>query len=96
MNNNDIDITGLDKADVLAALHNRARVQGVGVIHATPEDMTREVALAILDKRDGNLYFDYLKGRVMKVDISRDSFNPGLYDRDNGPGAASAVIEKLR
>ena len=33
----------------------------------------------------------------MKVDLSSDeSFDPALYDRDNGPGAAARVIEKLR
>jgi hypothetical protein len=38
----------------------------------------------------------YLKGRVMKVDLSGDSFGPWLYDRDNGDGAAERVIAELR
>jgi hypothetical protein len=40
--------------------------------------------------------FDYLHGRVMKVDLSGDSFDPWLYDRDNGEGAASRAIAKMR
>ena len=42
MNNEKIDISGLDKADVLAALYNNSRPLGLGFLHATPEDMTHE------------------------------------------------------
>ncbi len=42
------------------------------------------------------LEFDYLKGRVLKVDISGDTFGAWGYDRDNGEGAAHAAIERLR
>ena len=89
-----IDIKGLDKADVLAALYNGARAQGLGFLHATNGDMTREAAQALLDS--GQTYFDYLHGRVMKVDLSGDELNPWLYDRDNGEGAAITVIRQLR
>lgn len=45
----------------------------------------------------GYPYFDYLYGRVMKVDLSSDeSFEERLYDRDNGTGAAQRVIDRLR
>lgn len=90
-----IDITGLNKADVLRVLYNRARTQGLGILHYTPEDMTVEEAQDILD-HTGDKYFDYLKGRVMKVDLNGDSFNPRLYDRDNGEGAAESAIGPLR
>jgi len=92
-NDNKVDISGLDKAAVLAALYNRARTQGLGMLHYTPEDMTVEEAKEILDA--GETYFDYLKGRVMKVRLRGDSFDSFLYNRDNGPGAAEAVIEEL-
>ncbi len=89
-----ISIVGLDKAEVLAALYNHACTQGLGEIHFDPRPMNREEAVEFL-KRDH--YFDYLKGRVMKIDLSsNDSFWPGLYDRDNGPGAAAGGIEELR
>lgn len=42
------------------------------------------------------LYFDYLKGRVMKVDLSKDEIETAMYDRDNGQGAAEIVINELR
>ena len=90
----DIDIAGLDKAEVLCALYNRARTQGMGILHYTPEDMTREEAQSILDT--GQTYFDYVKGRVLKVDLGGDNLFPGLYDRDNGAGAVQSVIVKIQ
>jgi hypothetical protein len=42
------------------------------------------------------VYFDYLRGRVMKVDLSKDAFDPWLYDRDNGAGAAERAVSRLR
>ena len=32
----------------------------------------------------------------MKVDINGDEFDPRLFDRDNGEGAAEKAIENLR
>lgn len=94
MENEKIDISGINKAAVLAALYNRAKPQGMGFLHYTPEDMTTEEAQELLDA--GRTYFDYVKGRVMKVNLSKDTFNPWLYDRDNGYYAAFDVINKLK
>jgi hypothetical protein len=91
-----ISIAGLDKAAVLAALYNRARPQGMGFMHYDPEPMTAEDAKIILDAREDSYYFDYLRGRVMKVDLSGDDLECWLYDRDNGPNAAQSVIDELR
>ena len=56
--------------------------------------MTVEEAEEILKKTTD---FDYLKGRVMKVDLSSDDgFEEWLYDRDNGNGAAHRAIDELR
>ncbi len=41
-------------------------------------------------------YFDYLAGRVMKIDLSGDELDPRLYDRDLGQGAAERTIDALR
>jgi len=54
--------------------------------------MTTEEAASLLES---HTYFDYLKGRVMKVDLSGDELDPWLYDRDNGHGAAKRVIDSL-
>jgi hypothetical protein len=89
-----VSIKGLSKAKVLAALYNNSRPQGMGFLHFTPQDMTEKEAEDLL--KEGT-YFDYLKGRVMKVDLSHDDeFNPWLYDRDNGAGAAQRAVDNLR
>lgn len=88
-----VDIKGLDKAEVLAALYNAAKPQGMGFMHYDPKPMTVEEARKILTQY---AYFDYLKGRVMKVDLNDDTFDPWGYDRDNGQGRAQEVIDSLR
>lgn len=87
-----IDISKLDKADVLTALYNNSRPLGLGFLHATPGDMTRAEAQGYLDEYT---YFNYLKGRVMKVELGGDELDPRLYDRDNGRGAAQAALSHL-
>lgn len=88
-----INIKELNKAEVLAALYNNAKPQGMGFLHYTPDNMTTKQAQELLDKNI--TYFDYLKGRVMKVEISGDYLDPWLYDRDNGHGAAQEALNHL-
>lgn len=89
-----VSIAGLDKADVLSALYNASRPQGMGFLTYDPKPMERNEATRLLE---GNQYFDYLNGRVMKVDLSSDmDFSAGLYDRDNGEGAAERAVAALR
>jgi hypothetical protein len=95
-----IDISGLTKASVLAALYNASAPVGMGFIHYTSGDMSEAEAEKALTTEIGPfgrpLYFDYVRGRALKVDLSKDSFDPWLFDRDNGKGAAARAIEKLR
>lgn len=49
-----------------------------------------------ITKRGNDLYFDYYHGHVIKCDIGRDEMETWLYDRDNGPGAAEAVVVGVR
>ena len=86
-----IDISKLDKAEVLAALYNASKPQGMGFLHYNPAPMTRDEAADLLKRQD---YFDYLQGRIMNVKI-QDQLNPRLYDRDNGDGAALRAIENM-
>lgn len=44
-----IDITGLTKAHVLAALYNNSRPQGLGFLHFTPDKMTIDEAQRLLE-----------------------------------------------
>jgi len=86
-----IDIKGLDKGAVVAALYNASRPLGMGMLHYDPSRMSAAEASTYAGD-----YIDYLKGRVMKVDVRGDSFDPWLYDRDNGSGAAVRVIDEVR
>lgn len=103
----DLDITGLSKAEVLAALYNNSRQLGLGMMHprgavgmnvAQAQDEIDAKPTILFGSRRGEkaMYFDYLHGRVMKVDLAGDTLNPRLYDRDNGHGSAQKVIEMLR
>ena len=91
-----MNIAGLDKAEVLAALYNGSRQQGMGFLQTRgAEDMTVEQAREELAKNERG-HFDYLHGRVMKIDLRGDELETWLYDRDNGQGAAEAIIDALR
>lgn len=89
-----IDISGLDKGAVLAALYNASRVQGMGFLQAKSGEMTPEEGAEIIARM--GLYFDYLHGKVLKIDLAGDTLDPRLYDRDLGQGAAARAIEGLR
>ncbi len=88
-----MNIEKLNKAEVLAALYNNSKAQGMGVLHYTPENMTKEDAQKLLDS--GQTYFDYVEGRVMKIDLSGDELRTHLYNRDNGEGAAERALNHL-
>lgn len=106
-----VNIAGLDKAAVLAALHNGTRALGMGVLHDIGRDLTVEEARFCIEERgddvkamfgdvagrsNDGIYFDYLLGRPLKVDIGGDEFDPSLYDRDAGEGAAERAIAAIR
>lgn len=84
-----VSTIGLTRGEVLAALYNASKPQGMGMRHFGPAPMTAEQAEEILK---GRCNFDYLNGRVMKVSIKGDDFDPRLYNRDNGDGAAQRAI----
>jgi hypothetical protein len=91
-----MDISGLDKAEVLAALYNGSRQLGMGFLDKRgASDMTIEQARQILDENESKC-FDYLYGRVMKIDLRGDEVLTFLYNRDNGQGAAERIIGSLQ
>lgn len=89
-----INIENADKAEVLAALFNRSKQQGLGFLHSEGRaQMTHEDAQEVLKE---NQSFDYLRGRVMKLSLDRDTFGPFAYDRDNGQGAAWDAVKGIK
>lgn len=90
-----VNIANLPKSEVLMALFNATHQQGLGFMDARgSRQMKREDADEII--ATGITYFDYLRGRVMKVEISKDAFDPFMFDRDNYDGAAQDAITGLR
>lgn len=100
-----INTKGIKPTAVLAALYNASKPLGRGYIHYNPLPLAENEAKQLMTTktptddvgfRRTSLYFDYLKGRVMKVDLSNpDEFDERLYDRDNGQGAAQRAIDSL-
>lgn len=108
----DIDVSDINPAELLAGLYNASKVQGMGILQAKDGDMTIEEAEKLLSGEDVEndyrelartrgkgkkpAYFDYLYGKVMKVEINKESLRTSLYDRDNGNGAAQRVVDSIR
>jgi hypothetical protein len=67
----------------------------LGILHYDPKPLTITEAKTVLAKTD---YVDYLKGRVIKVNLPENAkeFDCRLYDRDCGTGAAKAAIERYK
>lgn len=88
-----INIKGLNKSDVLLTLWRGSISQGLAVFGLSKGwgEPTRDE----LDRASsGNV--DYFKGRVIKCDLRDDEFDPRLYDRDCGEGAAQRAIASLK
>ena len=86
-----MDIKGLDKAKVLYGLWLGSKEQGNSWMGRFP--LTEEYCKKLLEY---TTYFDYLAGRVIKVDFSTDDLDLQWYDRDNGEGAGeNAILEYL-
>lgn len=97
-----VDIKGLDKAQVLITLWEASRMQGVSCLGYGGKMTVKKAEQYLKDYRhvskDGKetIYFDYLNGKVMKIDIAPDVIDTRLYDRDNGEGAGERAIRNLR
>lgn len=94
-----IETSDLSQAQVFAALYNHARPFGMGVLHAVDETLTESDAQAILDEwpsSGGEYYFDYFRGRLMKVRLATTFIDAIGFDRDYGQGAAQRIINGLR
>ena len=93
-----INISALPKDEVLAALYNASQRQGLGVLQPIRNPMTALQASVLLMSNDRQS-FDYLYGKVLKLNLHNDSTKEGLfvggYDRDNGEGAAAKALAPL-
>lgn len=90
-----VQFDGLTREQVLCALYNASKPQGLGILHYDPKPLTIAEAKEVLSKSE---HVDYLKGRVIKVWLPENAkvFDARLYDRDCGTGAAKAAIERYK
>ena len=90
-----VSIAGLDKAEVLRALWEGSHPQGRSTPHEAYGTPSVEVFREALE-RNPEGYFDYLMGRVLKVDLTGDTLDTRLYDRDTYEGAAAFAVQRVR
>lgn len=90
----DLDITGLDKPELLARLYNAANhIDMEGDQEVSPSyRMNIHEAAELLARQTS---FDIVKERMIGVDLSGETIRTGLYDRDNGQGSCAAVVEEM-
>lgn len=105
MANKTVSIKGLNKAALLAAFYNASRPMGMGFLQAREGDMTLEYAQKLIDGQDTGdypggrretLYFDYVHGRPLKIDLKDDEMSVWGFDRDHGEGATERIVNKIR
>lgn len=83
-----MNIKEFDKAEVIYALWLGSKEQGMSFLGRFP--LTLDYCRKLIEC--GHTYFDYLAGRILKVDISKDNLDLSLYERDNGDGAGEFAI----
>lgn len=87
-----VNIKGINKAELLAALYNNSKPQGMGILQYEKADMTKLEAEELLNE---TMSFDYLKGRVMKIDLNGNEMREFGYDRDIGGGSVQRIVNSL-
>lgn len=74
--------------------------QGKRLVEATLEgEFAHDNAMMFptIKRHEPKLYFDYLFGRPLKINIGGDEMDSWGYDRDNGgDGTLQAIVDKIR
>ena len=91
-----MNIHGLDLSSVLAALYNAASSGGLGLGQYDPAPMTTKEANQLLKKFGARPYFDFIRGRSMKIGLGDEEINTKWYNVYNGAEAAESAIAILR
>ena len=101
---NKISISALDKAKVLQALFKKALPPGLAFLQPADEEDDDNLDLTDIDEsglsyieakeliKSGQTYFDYLKARPMKIDLSGGILDTTHYNYEHGENAAEHAI----
>ena len=91
--NETIDITEVDKVKLLEEMWKGVKPAAFFAMSGTfPPNFDRSKASEAVK----NGYIDYFMGRCIKTDLSGDTINPRLYDRDAGQGTLSKIVKTLK
>ena len=92
-----IDISGLNRVDVIMALANGTSPRSLGFLASPPSRADAEGLLNAATNADGSAYVDYFAGRPLKIEFVGDTIrDERLYDRDAYEGACAAAVDSLR
>ena len=101
MDDNSVDIAGLDIAEVLLALYENTAVLGMGILQAR-DGVTLDDARDVLQNGSPDPGFskpldvDYMFGRPIKVRFDESGvINLEWYNRDAGDGVGQRVVAEL-
>lgn len=89
-----LNITGIEKAAVLAALYNAA-----GPSKAEPDGYDATHVMTLGEAREllsgTKTYFNIIMGRNIAVSLNDNQLNYRIYDERNGRGMTEKVLEPL-
>jgi len=88
----DIDISGIDKVELLRQLWKHSVVASFYKTTGLSSPSLNEIEL----KKCFDGYIDYLCGRVIKTDISKNKVNHYMYDMVNGYGLFEKIVDDLK
>lgn len=86
-----VDISGLDKVKLLKAMYAYAFESPFSMSPGWTDAYDADAQFAI---ERGHI--DYFKGRAIKSDLSKDTVDSYLYDRDAGQGRLLKIVARLR
>ncbi len=85
-----VDISGLDKVELLHNLWRGGEVAGFYGGGMSPSFNVERAQKAVAG------YIDYYDGRAMKTDLSGDTAESWLYNRDAGAGKFESIVAAMR
>lgn len=105
-----VNIEGIDKVTLIQALHDGARTgrmdfsaEALERMRLSREDAETELAELEEHRKQYDegpmrtrMHIDYLNGRSLKIDVGGPEMETVGYNRDNGQGAAEAIVARLR
>jgi hypothetical protein len=89
-----INITRIDKAELLMALFNTAHYTIAGPVINLMREMTLKDAQKIIKASSRARGFDYLNSKPLKIDIWHDIMDARTYNYNNGRGAAHYAVKQ--